>query len=182
MRGKSFLLAAMGMLLLATLTLVVAPWWTLQRSLPEPAAALPDAVLRGRKQYVALGCVYCHSQQPRAPKVSQADAAWGWGSPGRPETYAGQDPHLLGTMRTGPDLLRIAERQPSREWQLLHLYQPRLLVPESLMPAYPFLFRLGESDPGEGAVQVPGGGWILPGPEAEDLLAYILSLKEDTAP
>ena len=182
MRGKSFLLAAMGMLLLATLPLVVAPWWTLQRSMPQRAAALPEAVARGREQYVALGCVYCHSQQPRAGKVSQADAAWGWGSPGRVETYAGQDPHLLGTMRTGPDLLRIGDRQPSREWQLLHLYQPRLLVAESIMPSYPFLFSLGEGEPGEGAVPLPGGGWVLPRPEAEDLLAYILSLKEEATP
>lgn len=174
---SGFLSAALAMLVLATLVLVLAPWWELSRE-QGVAPTLPAAERRGRQQYVALGCVYCHSQQPRPETVSRADAAWGWGTPGQPSTYAGQDPHLLGTMRTGPDLLRIGTRQPSRDWQLLHLYQPRLLVPESLMPAYPFLFEFSDNEV-EGAVKLPEGGWIIPNPEAEDLLAYLLSLREE---
>lgn len=175
---SGFLSAALAMLILATLVLVLAPWWEISQE-QGVSKALPLVEQRGRQQYVALGCVYCHSQQPRPETVSRADGAWGWGTPGQASTYAGQDPHLLGTMRTGPDLLRIGTRQPSRDWQLLHLYQPRALVSESIMPAYPFLFARSETEV-EGAVKLPEGGWIIPTSEAEDLLAYLLSLKEES--
>lgn len=177
-----FLWAAVGVLVFATTVLVAAPWLYIRRQETGPPLTLDPAIERGRRQYVAMGCVYCHSQQPRPESVSRADAAWGWGSPGTSQSYAGQTPHLLGTMRTGPDLLRIGDRQPSRDWQLLHLYQPRLLVPESIMPSYPFLFDLTEEQPASGGVKVPTGGWLAPHPEAEDLLAYLLHLKEDPTP
>ncbi len=89
---------------------------------------------------MSLGCVYCHSQQPRDP-TQAPDNARGWGRPSVPGDYAFDSPHLLGTMRTGPDLLNIGSRQPSVDWHLAHLYNPRAVVPGSTMPSYPFLFR-----------------------------------------
>ncbi|MCU0634555.1 MAG: cbb3-type cytochrome c oxidase subunit II, partial [Gemmatimonadaceae bacterium] len=92
-------------------------------------------------------------------------------------------PHLLGTMRTGPDLFNIAVRQPSEAWHLGHLYQPRAYLEGSIMPAYPFLFeeRTGAAQPGETVVSLPPayskpGVRVVARPEAVDLVAYLLSL------
>ncbi|MCU0622660.1 MAG: cbb3-type cytochrome c oxidase subunit II, partial [Gemmatimonadaceae bacterium] len=131
----------------------------------------------------ANGCVYCHSQQPRDPSVGP-DQARGWGRPSVPADYHYDEPHLLGTMRTGPDLFNIAVRQPSRDWHLGHLYQPRAYLPGSIMPAYPFLFerRAGtEAAPGEVVVALPpgvapAGMRIVATPDAIALVDYLLSL------
>ncbi|MDB5152553.1 MAG: cytochrome c [Mucilaginibacter sp.] len=62
----------------------------------------------------------------------------------------------MGSERTGPDLTNIGVRQPSTEWHLLHFYNPRSVVPKSIMPAHPWLFE--EKDyvfPGDVIVNVP---------------------------
>jgi cytochrome c oxidase cbb3-type subunit 2 len=79
-----------------------------------------SAELRGREVYIANGCVYCHSQQPRA-KAFAPDFSRGWGRATVAGDYAYDQPHLLGTMRTGPDLMNIGVRQPSEQWHLGHL-------------------------------------------------------------
>jgi cytochrome c oxidase cbb3-type subunit 2 len=141
--------------------------------------------LKGREVYIENGCVYCHSQQVRDPSAG-ADKYFGWGRPSRPSDYIYDKPHLLGTMRTGPDLSNIGSRQPSRDWQLLHLYNPRLLVNWSIMPEFPFFFDVveGETSPNPKAVQLPGTPkkWLIPHEEAETLVAYLLSLKRDREP
>src|SRR5690606_22956171 len=95
----------------------------------------------GRQIYIANGCVYCHSQQPRDPSFASGDKDRGWGRTSVPGDYAYDTPHLLGTMRTGPDLFNIGARQPSKDWHLLHLYNPQAVVKDSIMPPYRFLFR-----------------------------------------
>jgi cytochrome c oxidase cbb3-type subunit 2 len=86
-------------------------------------------------------------------------------------------------MRTGPDLLNIGARQPSRDWHLGHLYAPRAYTPGSIMPGYPYLFevRQGEARPGEVVVNVPPafskpGQVVVAKPEALALVEYLLSL------
>lgn len=173
---------AMVTLAVATASLVVLPYLQL-KPLPPPAELKPytEAQLRGRQQYIAHGCVYCHSQQPRDP--SQApDAARGWGRASVAADYAYDRPHLLGTMRTGPDLFNIGARQPSEDWHLGHLYQPRAYVPGSTMPPYPFLFEIkDEAAPGDRVVTLPPGlgppeGVVVARPEVRDLVAYLQSL------
>jgi cytochrome c oxidase cbb3-type subunit 2 len=141
--------------------------------------------LRGRGVYIENGCVYCHSQQVRDPSAG-ADKAFGWGRASLPSDYIFDKPHLMGTMRTGPDLSNIGSRQPSRDWHLLHLYNPRLLVAWSIMPQFPFLFRLetGENAPAPNAIRYPGkqNTWIVPNDDAEALVAYLLSLRRDRDP
>jgi cytochrome c oxidase cbb3-type subunit 2 len=91
-------------------------------------------------------------------------------------------PHLLGTMRTGPDLLNIGARQPSLDWHLGHLYQPRAYVPGSIMAPYPFLFDVKEkADPGERVISLPPdfapkGMVVVAQPRALDLAAYLIAL------
>lgn len=103
----------------------------------EPAENIkPYSPLRlaGRDVYVREGCYNCHSQMIR-PFRSETER---YG----PYTTAGETvydrPFQFGSKRTGPDLARVGGRY-SDDWQRLHLNDPRALVPESNMPAYPWL-------------------------------------------
>lgn len=141
----------------------------------------------GRKVFVAEGCTYCHTQQVRGGQY-QADVERGWG-PRRsvPQDYVHDNPVLLGTMRTGPDLINIGARQPSAEWHLRHLYDPQSTSPGSVMPPYSHLFevrkiQLSRSadalDPAglpEGS-RPPEGYEIVPTDDARNLAAYLRGL------
>src|SRR3546814_20662406 len=73
------------------------------------------------------------------------DAQRGWGRAAVASDYVYDSPHQLGTMRTGPDLLNVGARLPSRAWHLTHIYQPRPIFGWSIMPAYPYLFSVQET-------------------------------------
>ena len=105
----------------------------------EPAEGIePYSPLRlaGRDVYVREGCYNCHSQMVR-PFRSETER---YG----PFTTAGETvydrPFQFGSKRTGPDLARVGGRY-SDDWHRLHLMDPRALVPESNMPAYPWLLE-----------------------------------------
>jgi len=174
---------AMAILGIAVSALVVVPHMLLD-TLRAPPGLKPytPQQLRGRTVYIKNGCVYCHSQQPRDPGQAP-DLARGWGRPSVAADYTYDQPHLLGTMRTGPDLFNIGARQPSEDWQLGHLYQPRAYSQGSIMPAFRFLFveRAGSPAAGEKAINLPPqyakpGVTVLPTQEATDLVAYLLGL------
>lgn len=180
---------AMLALTVATTALVVMPYVQARDTTPPPQLKpYTSAELRGRSVYIANGCVYCHSQQPRDRKLAP-DAERGWGRASVPGDYFYDKPHLLGSMRTGPDLLNIGVRQPSKDWHLGHLYQPRAYVPESIMPAYPYLFAIKDAKEaqaeGDQPLQLPPGygpQWgqvVVPTPEAQDLVKYLQSLKRN---
>src|SRR5205823_14669236 len=79
---------------------------------PAPQSGL---AARGRKVYVANGCVYCHSQQVR-PDYAASDIERKWGERrSAPRDYIFERPVLLGKMRMGPDLSNIGKRAPSEE-------------------------------------------------------------------
>ena len=137
--------------------------------------------LYGRRIYIREGCLYCHSQQVR-PEGFGADQGRFWGRPSVPADYIFDKPHLLGTMRTGPDLFNIASRQPSEEWHFLHLYNPRLLTRGSVMPPYPWLFEEKiTAGPGEKALLLPDslapqGRVVVPNSDGKALVSYLLCL------
>jgi cytochrome c oxidase cbb3-type subunit 2 len=177
---------AMVALGVATAALVVMPYIEVRDIKPPPQLKpYTSAQLRGREVYVANGCVYCHSQQPRDRNLGP-DAQRGWGRASVPGDYFYDSPHLLGSMRTGPDLFNIGARQPSKDWQLGHLYQPRAYAPESIMPSYPYLFTVKEAkdaeQEGEQPLTLPPGyrpmlgQVVVPTPQALDLVKYLLSL------
>jgi cytochrome c oxidase cbb3-type subunit 2 len=186
-RTLTLVIGALIMLAMATLVLVALPYRELQAEVP-PAQLKPYtlAELRGRATYVNMGCVYCHSQQPRTASLSP-DGLRGWGRPSVPADYAYDYPHLLGVSRTGPDLFDIGARQPSADWHLTHLYQPRSVTPGSVMPAYPFLFKLvAQPGPNDKVVSLPpqfapAGGAVVATEEALDLVAYLTSLDHTYA-
>lgn len=136
----------------------------------------------GREIYIREGCVYCHTQQTR-PTGFGSDKARRWGRASVPGDYFFDRPHLLGTSRTGPDLLNIGVRQPSRDWHMSHLYNPRSVMPQSVMPPFPWLFHETTSvGPLNAAVDLPvqfqprAGAAVVAGPEAVDLVHYLLGM------
>lgn len=178
---------AMVALAVATAALVVMPYMEVRDIQPPPGLKpYTSAELRGRGVYIANGCVYCHSQQPRDRNFGP-DFERGWGRASVPGDYIHDKPHLLGSMRTGPDLFNIASRQPSKDWHLGHLYQPRAYVPGSIMPSYPFLFSVKDAKEaekeGEQPLSLPPaygpnvGQVVVPTPEALDLVKYLLALN-----
>jgi len=175
---------AFAVLAFATLMLVIAPGVQIRQQEPSPGLVnYTQQQLAGRSQYVSLGCVYCHSQQPRSAGQSLADLSRGWGRAPSAADFAYDRPHQLGTMRTGPDLLNVGARLPSRDWHLTHLYQPRAIFEWSIMPAYPFLFEhKKEAGPGDVVVRLPpafqpSGEVVVAKQEALDLAAYLQSLN-----
>jgi len=110
-----------------------------QHSTTQPVAGVtPYEPLRlvGRDIYIREGCVGCHSQQIRM--LSSEVQRYGPYSLAAESVY--DHPFLWGSKRTGPDLARVGGRMTD-EWHRLHLRDPRSLVPESNMPAYPWLQR-----------------------------------------
>ncbi|MCK6432598.1 MAG: cytochrome-c oxidase, cbb3-type subunit II [Burkholderiaceae bacterium] len=110
-----------------------------QRSTTQPVEGLkPYTALQvaGRDIYVREGCYNCHSQMIRPFRAETLRYG--------PYSVAGEfvydHPFQWGSKRTGPDLARVGGKY-SDEWHRLHLINPRDLVPESNMPAYPWLQR-----------------------------------------
>lgn len=115
-----------------------------QKVVTEPIAGLKPLTplqLEGRDIYIREGCYVCHSQMIR-PLRAEVERYGHY-------TVAGElvynHPFQWGSKRTGPDLARVGELY-SDDWHRAHLFDPRSVVPESNMPAFPWLFE-DEIDP-----------------------------------
>ena len=110
-----------------------------QRSLTQPVVGLKPYTplqLVGRDIYVREGCYNCHSQMVRPFRAE----ALRYGAYSVAGEFVYDRPFQWGSKRTGPDLHRVGGRY-SDEWHRAHLISPRDLVPESNMPAYPWLAK-----------------------------------------
>ena len=105
-----------------------------QRAPAEGVKVYPALQLAGRDIYVREGCYNCHSQMIR-PFRSEAERYGAYSVAGE-SVY--DRPFQWGSKRTGPDLARVGGRY-SDEWHIIHLVNPRNVVPESNMPGYPWL-------------------------------------------
>jgi cytochrome c oxidase cbb3-type subunit 2 len=108
-----------------------------QRSTTEPVAGLKPYTaleLAGRDIYTREGCYNCHSQMIRSLRAETLR----YGHASMAGEFVYDHPFQWGSKRTGPDLHRVGGKY-SDEWHRLHLANPRDLVPESNMPAYPWL-------------------------------------------
>lgn len=117
-----------------------------QDSLTEPVAGLkPYSALRleGRDIYVREGCYLCHSQMIR-PFRAETERYGHYSVAGE---FVYDRPFQWGSKRTGPDLHRVGGRY-SDDWHRVHMVNPRDVVPESIMPGYPWLAenKLDNSD------------------------------------
>lgn len=88
----------------------------------------------GREIYIREGCHVCHTQMVR-PLRAEVER---YGPYSRAAESTWDHPFLWGSKRTGPDLARVGGRY-SEDWQKQHLIDPRSLVPESVMPGFPWL-------------------------------------------
>jgi mono/diheme cytochrome c family protein len=158
-------LGGVGFFAMSILLLGVWPGRALEEQIkqtqPDHPPALTVSEQRGRVIYGREGCAYCHTQQIRylendVKRFGKATLAW--------ETIFDY-PQLWGTRRIGPDLSREAGVR-SADWQFSHLYAPRTVVADSVMPAFPWLF--------EGAPDRPNQ-------EGRALLAYLETLGRDRA-
>lgn len=91
--------------------------------------------LEGRDIYIREGCHTCHTQMIR-PLRAEVER-YGHYSVAGESVY--EHPFLWGSKRTGPDLARVGGRY-SDDWHKVHLFNPRIVVPDSIMPAYPHLY------------------------------------------
>lgn len=152
-------------------------------------AARTGLAERGKQVYQANGCIYCHSQQIRPYDVEEG-ANRGWGARRTvPRDYLYDKPHVLGTMRTGPDLTNVGQRLSDAQWHHEHLYAPQSKAAWSTMSPYKYLYRVQkiEGQPSPKALRLTGkdapapGYEIVPTPDAEALVAYLLSLNRNYA-
>jgi cytochrome c oxidase cbb3-type subunit 2 len=110
-----------------------------QKSVTEPVAGLKPYTplqLTGRDIYVREGCYNCHSQMVR-PFRAEVERYGPYSVAGE---FVYDRPFQWGSKRTGPDLHRVGGRY-SDDWHRIHLTNPRDVVPESNMPAYPWLLK-----------------------------------------
>ncbi len=108
-----------------------------QTTTTEPVTGLEPyspLELTGRDIYIREGCYNCHSQMIR-PFRAETERYGHYSVAGE---YVYDRPFQWGSKRTGPDLARVGGRY-SDEWHRIHLINPRLVVPESIMPGYPWL-------------------------------------------
>jgi cytochrome c oxidase cbb3-type subunit 2 len=114
----------------------IIPLFTIESTIERVDGMRPYTPLElmGRNIYVREGCYLCHSQQIR-PFKDEVER-YGHYSLAAESMY--DKPFQWGSKRTGPDLARVGGRY-SNDWHVQHLSSPRAVVPESVMPAYPFL-------------------------------------------
>lgn len=114
----------------------IVPLFTIETTIERVDGVRPYSPLElaGRNIYVREGCYVCHSQQVRT--FRDEVERYGHYSLAAESMY--DHPFQWGSKRTGPDLARVGGKY-SNDWHVAHLKDPRALVPESIMPGYPFL-------------------------------------------
>lgn len=135
---RNSLLLVVGILIVVAIGGIVeiAPTFYLENTIEEVEGVRPYSPLElaGRNIYIREGCYNCHSQMVR-PFRDEIER-YGHYSLAAESMY--DHPFQWGSKRTGPDLARVGGRY-SNDWHVLHMVDPRAVVPESVMPGYPFL-------------------------------------------
>ena len=135
---KNVFMLTIGTLLTITVGGIVeiAPLFYLDSTVEKVEGMRPYSPLElmGLEVYIREGCYVCHSQQIRS--LRDEVERYGHYSLAAESMY--DHPFLWGSKRTGPDLARVGGRY-SDEWHMLHMRDPRTMVPESVMPAYSWL-------------------------------------------
>ncbi len=194
---KKLVLTALIAFVILSLVIAVIPASQMQEVQPLPDQKdLTLSEREGLHVYVSENCMACHTQQVRNIEM---DNVWGE-RPSIPSDYFyskarmdvwRQSPSLLGSERTGPDLTNVGKRQPGKEWHLLHLYNPRIVVKESVMPGYPWLFEEKDSTritAEDIVVPLPAeyiskkGNKMIATEEAMFLVSYLQSLSQTPMP
>jgi cytochrome c oxidase cbb3-type subunit 2 len=137
---KSSILLLIGILIVVAIGGIVeiAPLYWLSSTIEKVQGMRPYTPLElaGRDIYIREGCYVCHSQMIRS--LRDEVERYGHYSLAAESMY--DHPFQWGSKRTGPDLARVGGKY-SDEWHVVHMQDPRAIVPESIMPGYPFLAR-----------------------------------------
>jgi len=146
--------AGLVFFVISFLALAVYPAFELRREMTRTTPKgvhlqLTAAEAHGRHLYGINGCAYCHTQQVR---FTRADITR-FGPPTEAWETQNQFPQMWGTRRVGPDLAREIGKHTD-DWQLVHLYNPRYVVPDSMMPSYPWVFNGSADRPSQDALDV----------------------------
>ena len=186
--SRIFLLAGLLSLVVAILTLAILPATMVEDLGPQVGmpTEIPNdfkkyyssleeyhtALLHGRDVYISEACWHCHSQYVRPV----SNEALRYGPVSQPGEYqnALNLPQLFGTRRVGPDLVREAGKRPN-DWHFAHLFNPKWVEPESIMPRYSWYFDVKSKDgkPIQN-LDAPDDNIIIePKKEAVDLVAYL---------
>ncbi|MEH6631851.1 MAG: cytochrome-c oxidase, cbb3-type subunit II [Halopseudomonas aestusnigri] len=135
---KNSIIMLIGILIVVSIggLIEIAPLFFLESTIEKVKGMRPYSPLElaGRNIYIREGCSSCHSQMIRS--LRDEVERYGHYSLAAESMY--DHPHLWGTKRTGPDVARVGGKY-SDEWHKEHLVNPRGIVPESVMPGYPFL-------------------------------------------
>jgi cbb3-type cytochrome c oxidase subunit II len=118
--------------------------------------AFHQALRMARDRYIGEACWHCHSQYVRP--VSNEDQRFGkvsWAAEYRNEMFL---PHLFGTRRVGPDLIRESGRH-GNDWHVAHFMDPTLVSPASVMPRYTWFFD-GETPNKTGLAMITYMQWL----------------------
>jgi cytochrome c oxidase cbb3-type subunit II len=191
---KLYITAGLFFLILTYFTAIKPALDNQKNNAPLPGTQpLTGDALAGKKVYISEGCVGCHSQQVRNVDMDKVFGA----RPGMAADYANigrtsiwvNTATLMGTERTVPDLTNVGSRQPSKDWNLMHLFNPRSVVAQSIMPSYEWLFEIKETPAKNDVVvsmppQFLNGriGKVVAKKEALQLFAYLQSLKQAPLP
>ena len=207
MNFRSFILGLAAAFGLPWLCLIVIPVVKYQQLTPVAydkdkdgvEGMFPPAPINGQGQlvYVREGCNQCHTQMIRPSQLGLDGWYKGWGQDqearpvaARPNVlrdYLSEKYALLGIQRVGPDLTNFGWRAPEAAALHAHLYAPRSVHDWSTMPAYTQLYTLQkiQGPVSNNALKLPkkfappAGYEVVPTPEADRLVEYLLSLKRD---
>ncbi|MDQ3016641.1 MAG: cytochrome c [Bacteroidota bacterium] len=187
---KLFPIAGLLFLILTFLTAIMPAIQNQKNNAPLPdSEPLTGDALAGKLIYIREGCVACHTQQVRNVDMDRVFGA----RPGIAADYANMTrtsfwqntATLMGTERTGPDLTDVGNRQPIFDWHLMHLYNPRIVVEQSIMPGFEWLFEIKKNPlKSDVIVSVPKSfmhgkeGEVVAKKEVLQLIAYLQSLKQ----
>ena len=136
----------------------------------EPNSANYGKALElGYHSYIAEACWHCHSQQVRP--ISNEGARWGKVATADEYSNVLQMPQMMGTRRVGPDLFRESGRH-TNDWHMAHFYNPRNVVPTSVMPEFTWFFDENKRPNERGLAMVTYMNWLgsWNGPKKDEIL------------
>jgi len=123
--------------------------WKYDQVLNAGGDANTSYVGSGKIMFVREGCWWCHTLLPEQTQDWQY-----FGIPPRLGDFNGESPTAFGSDRKAPDLLHVGSRNSSKEWMMMHFFNPRLVQPHSIMPRYDYLW--GDKDADGKAIDYDG--------------------------
>ncbi|HEC18740.1 MAG TPA: cytochrome oxidase [Gammaproteobacteria bacterium] len=123
--------------------------WTPEATLAKAADSQRLLVGKGKIMFVREGCWWCHTLLPEQTQDWQY-----FGAPPMLGDFNGESPTAFGSDRKAPDLTHVGSRNSSREWMMMHFFNPRLVQSHSIMPRYDYLW--GEKDANGNTIDYDG--------------------------